>query len=135
MSRSFALSVVAPDRTVVEDSAKSLVAPSVEGYVGILAGHVPLIAALQTGLLEYNDDKDQRHFISLSGGFMEVSADSVIVLADTAERSTEIDVSRAERALERARSALRGEDSSLTSQEAAREMDRALNRLKVARMG
>lgn len=128
----FQLSVVAPDRTVVSEAVRSLVVPGVKGYFGIKARHVPMIAALKTGLLEYIDANDQKHYVAVSGGFLETSHAGAIVIVDTAERATDIDVARAERALESARAALKGEDSKLTNQEARRELERAMNRLKVA---
>lgn len=134
MANTFQLSVVAPDRTVVERDVVSLVAPGVEGYLGIMAGHSPSIVALRTGLLEYRDPNTQNHFVAISGGFMEVDGKKVIVLADTAEIAAEIDIREAEEALDRARKALRGEDSTMNSQQAAEELERAMNRIKAARM-
>ncbi len=134
MAREFKLSVVAPDRTVFEDNVQSIVAPGVQGYLGILADHEPVIVALKTGILEFVDMTGQRNYVSISGGFLESSNNSVIVLANTAERSKEIDLARAERALEEARKALRGEASETTQEQALEELDRAMNRVKAARI-
>lgn len=134
MANSFQLSVVAPDRTVVEREVVSMIAPGINGYQGVWAGHAPMITALQTGLLEYRDTGSQQHFVAITGGFMEVDGKKVIVLADSAELAQEIDVRDAEAALERARKALRGEDSTMTAEEATAEIDRAINRIKAARL-
>ncbi len=134
MANTFQLSVVAPDRTVVEKEVISLVAPGFNGYLGVMAGHSPLIAALLTGLLEYRDTSSQQHFVAITGGFMEVDAKKVIVLADSAQLAQEIDVREAEAALDRARKALRGEDSTMTAEEATAEIERAVVRIKAARL-
>jgi F-type H+-transporting ATPase subunit epsilon len=134
MPTPFQLSVVAPDRSVVEETVVSVVAPGQEGYFGVQAGHVPLIAALKPGVLEYVDPNNQRHFVYMGGGFAEVAADRVTVLADEAQHSNDIDVAKAEALLEEARSSLRGEESTMTQEEALVEVDRAINRMKAARL-
>ena len=130
----FTLSIVAPDRQVLDEPVQSVVVPGTEGYFGVLAGHAPLIAALKPGYVEYTDRNSQRHFVAVDGGFAEVTGEKVSILADAAERSSDIDVARAEQELERARAALQGGDSTMSSEEAVAAMDRALNRLKVAKM-
>lgn len=133
MRREFHLSVVAPDKSVVEESAVSLIAPGAEGYFGVQAGHTPLIAALRPGLLEYQDQDGTRHFIYIGGGFTEISGDTVTVLADEAERASSIDLSEAEKALEEARKSLRGEASTVSNEDAVHEVERAMNRIRAAR--
>lgn len=133
MAKPFKLSVVAPDRTVFEDMVQSVVVPAERGYMGVLANHEASIIALRTGVVELVDTGNQRHYVSISGGFLETSGESSIVLADTAEKATDIDIARAEKALEEARRALRGEDSGVTSAEATAELERAMNRIKVAK--
>lgn len=131
----FTLSIVAPDRSVMEEPVASVVAPGVEGYFGVLGGHVPFAAALKPGLVEYEDANGQRHYVSISGGFTEVLADKVTILADAAERASEIDVARAERALAEARKALTGgAESGTTREEAVAEIERAMNRIRASKM-
>ncbi len=134
MPTNFHLSVVAPDRSVVEESVTSVIAPGQEGYFGVMAGHVPLISALKPGVLEYVDATNNRHFVYMGGGFAEVSGDHVTILADEALPSREIDLGKAEAHLEEARKALRGEESAVTHEEALLEVDRAINRMKAARL-
>lgn len=134
MAADFTLSVVAPDREVVSTTAISLVAPGVDGYFGVLAGHVPVVSALRPGILEYLDGTNIRHHIYVGGGFVQVSGTSVTVLADEAHYAADLDVSEAEKDLEEARRALRGEESSMTQPEAMMEIDRATARLKAARI-
>lgn len=133
MPREFQLSVVAPDKSVVEEPATALVAPGTEGYFGVMAGHVPLIAALRSGLLEYADVSGNRHFIYIGGGFVEVTGDKVTVLADEAEVASKIDLAEAERSLEEARRALRGESTTLSAEQAVQEVERAMTRIRAAR--
>jgi F-type H+-transporting ATPase subunit epsilon len=133
MARDFHLSVVAPDRSVVEEVVQSLVAPGSEGYFGIYAGHTPLVASLSPGLLEYADHSGGRHYVYVGGGFAEVLADKVTILADEAQKAREIDVAEAEHRLEAARKALRGEDSMIPAENAVMEIERAMSRIRAAR--
>lgn len=133
MAREFHLSVVAPDKSVVEQTATALVAPGTEGYFGVLAGHLPLVAALRPGLLEYADATGTRHFVYIGGGFAEVTGEKVTVLADEAEPATSIDLADAEQKLENARRALRGESTELSPEDAVVEVERAMNRIRAAR--
>ncbi len=128
----FNLSVVAPDRTIFEGEVEAVVAPGVEGYFGIMSRHEPLIAALETGVVEYHDKNNLRHFISITGGFLEVSGESVIILASSGELANEIDIREAEQALDEARRALRGESTELTTSEAQEQLRRSMTRIKVA---
>ena len=131
MATSFQLSIVAPDRSVLDEPAESVIAPGSEGYFGVLAGHVPFIAALKPGIVEFSTAQGRSH-VAVSGGFAEVTADKVTILADAAERATEIDISRAEAALDNARRSLRGEEAALSSEEAVIALEKAMNRIKAA---
>lgn len=133
MAREFTLSVVAPDREVVSTSAISVVAPGVDGYFGVMAGHVPVVSALKPGILEFLDGSNQRHHVYVGGGFVQVGSDSVTVLADEARMAADLDASEAEKSIEEARKALRGEESTMTQSEAMIELDRATARLKASR--
>lgn len=134
MASDFTLSVVAPDRLVVEDQAISVVAPGSEGYFGVMAGHVPLIAALRPGILEYLDAQNQRHYVYTGGGFAEVTGGRVTILADEAAKAEDLTVAEAEADLEDARKALRGEATGTTSETAVIEIERAVARLRAARL-
>jgi F-type H+-transporting ATPase subunit epsilon len=133
MATQFLLSVVSPDRSVVEEKVDSIIAPGSEGYFGVWAGHVPLISSLKPGLVEYQDASTNRHFIYVGGGFAEVQPDRVTIIADEAERAVDIDISRAESHLDEARKALRGEDSNIDTKDAVLEVERAVSRIKAAR--
>lgn len=133
MAKEFNLAIVAPDRSVMDEPVQSVVAPGIAGYFGVQSGHVPMISALKAGLVEYVDLSNNRHLVAVSGGFAEVSPTRVTILADAAERATDIDVLRAEKSLEEARKALRGEASGVTSEQATAEIERAMNRVKAAK--
>lgn len=129
----FTLSVVAPDRTIFEGEVLSAVVPGVNGYMGIMANHEPIIAALETGIVECKDSRGQSTHIAIGGGFMEVSGTKAIILANSGEAANEIDLSEAEKELEEARKALRGESSTVASEDAQDALKRAMNRIKAAR--
>lgn len=134
MPSEFSLSIVAPDCQVLDEPVQSVIVPGSEGYFGVLSGHVPLIAALKPGFVEYRDQNSQRHFVAVDGGFAEVTPTRVSVLADAAARSTEIDVKKAEEDLERARLALQAGESPMSNEQAVLEIEKAANRIRVAKM-
>jgi F-type H+-transporting ATPase subunit epsilon len=109
-----------------------VVAPGVEGTLGILPQHAPLITELTTGELRIKQS-EQETLMAVSGGFLHVRSDRVTILVDAAERAEEIDVARAEEARRRAEAYMesRPEDVDFVRAEAA--LRRAITRLKVAR--
>lgn len=126
------LEVVTPDRQVVHESVDSVSIPGKEGYLGVLPGHAPLLSEIQSGQLQYQREGG-RHYLALSGGFAEVLPDSVIILAQTAERAEEIDVPRAERAQQRAQERLeRLADPDVDMDRARVALARAVARLQAA---
>ena len=129
----FSLSVVTPERTLFEGEFASVVVPAHEGYMGVMANHAPVISALGTGILEATDAQGIRRHVLVSGGFAEVSANKMIVLADRGELAGDIDIKDAEEQLERARRALRGDGGSMTAEEATKELAIAMNRIQAAK--
>ena len=93
------LEVVTPERRVVSETVDAVVLPGIEGSLGVLPGHAPLLTAVGAGELIFTR-KGQKQFVAASGGFAEVLADRVIVLAQTAEHAREIDVDRARKKLD-----------------------------------
>ena len=125
------LQVITPERIVLEDDADIVIARAAEGDIGILHGHEPLITPLPIGELTYRVDGEERH-LAISGGFMEVTPERVVVLADVAERSEEIDRTRAEEARRRAEEALEQHLGTGMEAAAAANLQKALLRLRVA---
>jgi len=126
------LEVATPTRLVVAEVVDEVVAPGIEGYFGVLPGHAPFLTTLGIGELMYRRGRDEFH-LAVAGGFAEVRNDKVIVLADTAERPTEIDRERAERARQRAEQRLAGRaQEEIDYARAACALARALTRLQVS---
>jgi len=127
----FTLEIITPERRVLTESVTSLVVPTAEGYVGVLAHHAPMVAAVHIGVMRYRRD-DEWHAVAVSGGFMEVAGNRAIVLARTAETAGEIDVMRAQAALKRARERLADRSAGIDHARAENAMMRALARIRAA---
>lgn len=123
--------VVTAERMVFTDDVDIVVAPGVQGELGILPHHAPLMTTLAPGELLIRKG-GQEFSLAISGGFLEVRPDRVIVLADAAERAEEIDIARAEAAKERAQKRLHERPPGLDEARTEAAMRRALARLKVA---
>ncbi len=125
------LEIVTAECLVYSDEVDIVIAPGVMGQLGILPHHAPLMTMLQPGELCLRKGGEET-FMAISGGFLEVFQNRVVVLADTAERVEEIDMARAEEAKRRAQVQLqlRPEAVDLATAEAA--LKRSLTRLKVA---
>ncbi|MFH1651438.1 MAG: F0F1 ATP synthase subunit epsilon [Chloroflexota bacterium] len=126
------LDIVTAERAVSSEDVDMVLAPGVEGQLGILPQHTPLMTILQPGeLIIRKGDSEQT--LVISGGFLEVRPDRVIVLADAAERAEEIDVARAEEAKKRAEERLkqRGLDG-VDQIKAEAALRRAMVRLSIA---
>jgi F-type H+-transporting ATPase subunit epsilon len=128
------LEIVTAEREVYSDEVDVVVAPGIEGELGILPRHAPLITALQPGMLQVKKD-GQESLMAVTGGFLQVYRDRVLILADAAERADEIEEDRAEEARRRAEAALReGVRGDAIQAEAARlALRKSLARLQVAR--
>jgi len=132
MPESFQLTVLTPERTLLDERVVSIIAPGSEGYLGVLANHAPLITALAPGKLNVRTPGGESHLFALSGGFLEVSQNRAVVLADAMEEPGDIDVERAKRAAERARERLKEIGARWDVDRAEAALKRALNRIKVA---
>ncbi len=121
-----------PTRLLVSKEVEEVVAPGVEGYFGVLPGHTPFLASLQSGEVAYRVGRAEQ-YLAVSGGFAEVRGDRVIILAERAERPEEIDRERAERARQRAERRLLGKTpEEIDYARALGAFTRALARLQVA---
>jgi F-type H+-transporting ATPase subunit epsilon len=95
------LEIVTPDRSLGREEVDEVQLPGSQGYFGVLPGHTPLLSTLMVGELWYRVGQEKR-YLAVSGGFVEVLPDRVTVLADIGERAEDIDVARAEAAKRRA---------------------------------
>jgi F-type H+-transporting ATPase subunit epsilon len=106
------LRVITPDKIAVDTQVASVIVPGVDGKLGILPRHAPMIAALDTGLLEYHMAGEPmsapHHILFVSGGFAEVHGETVRIVTEAGERPSDIDEARAREAEKRARERLAG---------------------------
>ncbi len=136
MDGSLTLRVITPEQIALDEVVDSVVFPAADGLTGVLPRHAPLVAALDSGDLKYTQDGREEHFF-VSGGFAEVRDDTLRVITEASERVSEIDVTRAEQAAERARERLREGDiegpEAFDLVRAEASLRRAMMRLKTAR--
>jgi len=125
------LDVVTAEREVFSDDVDEVVAPGVEGQLGILPHHAPLMTTLLPGELLIKKGGEE-FYLAISGGFIEARPDRIIVLADTAERVEEIDIARAEEAKRRAEERLAEGIPGVDTARAEAALRRSLIRLRVA---
>jgi F-type H+-transporting ATPase subunit epsilon len=122
--------IVTAERVVYSADVDEVVAPGVQGQLGILPHHAPLMTILQAGELVIKK-QGQEDILAISGGFLEVRPDHVIILADQAERAEEIDTARAEEARLRAEHLLHERPTGTDETRAEAALRRALVRLSV----
>src|SRR4051812_39510979 len=125
------LQIVSADRLLVNEPVDEVQIPGSEGYLGVLPGHTPLLATLQVGELWYRQGQE-KHYLHIAFGFVEVQPDRVTVLAQTAEAAVEIDPARAEAAKKRAEDRLAKPSADMDFERARVAMMKALIRLQVA---
>jgi F-type H+-transporting ATPase subunit epsilon len=131
----FPLRVVSIERSLFEGDVEFIIANGVDGELGVLARHAPLMTALKPGALRIQEvigGPEQLFFVG--GGFLEVLPDRVTVLADVAEHAEEISVERAEAARKRAQEKLAGTLTTAEEFEFQQALATAEARLQLARM-
>jgi F-type H+-transporting ATPase subunit epsilon len=121
LADTFQLEIVTPEKKVVETTAEEVQIPGKNGYLGILPGHAPLITELSVGEITFRENSTEQK-LAVAWGFAEILPNKVTILAETAERPSEINVERARQAKERA-------EQRLTSGDTAVDVDRALDAL------
>ncbi|MCM3123767.1 F0F1 ATP synthase subunit epsilon [Mesobacillus sp. AQ2] len=126
------VSVVTPDGPVYESDVEMVSTKASTGELGILPGHIPMVAPLQIGAVRLKNGSNYE-FIAVSGGFLEVRPEQVTILAQSAEQSSEIDLERALRAKERAEQRLHErKQENIDFKRAELALQRAINRISVA---
>ena len=131
MAKTFTLEVVTPERVVASEEVTSLVIPAHEGYLGVLAGHAPMLCTLQPGEIAIKSEKRESH-LATSGGFVEITPKRVIVLSESAEKIADIDLARAKEARQRAAVRLHSAEKGTDRERAEAALKRAENRIKLA---
>jgi len=128
------LIVVTPERQLLRETVVEVTIPGLDGELGILPGHAPLISELGIGELRYRTStSSQPVLLAVLRGFAEVLSDRVTLLAETAERAEEIDLARAEAAKARAEQRLASNDTNIDWDRATVALQRAVIRIQVAR--
>ena len=130
----FRLSIVTPEKIFYDDDIVSLVVPGTEGYLGVLSNHAPLITALQIGRIEFRNTNEEVSVLSVTNGFLEVSGNVASLLCDAAEYAKDIDVPRAESALEKAQAKIadyNNGNKDIDIDEEKLAVERAKNRMKI----
>jgi F-type H+-transporting ATPase subunit epsilon len=123
--------VVTPERVVYSGEASMVIARGVQGDLGILPNHMPLVTPLKIAPVRIKTEGEKEIRMAVSGGFMEVRGDKVTILAETAELPEDIDVERAKAAKERAEKRLIDKHPDLDIRRAERALQRAMARLDV----
>jgi F-type H+-transporting ATPase subunit epsilon len=134
LPESIQLEVVTPEGRIVTETVDEVVLPASEGSMGVLPGHAPLLSALDVGELMYRRGNERR-YLAIAWGFVEVLRDRVSVLADAAERAEEIDTERAAQARDRASGRLAGHDPDTDFERAQIAHRKALFRVLVGSRG
>jgi len=130
MADTFQIEIVTPERLLVSDQATEAQVPAVSGYLGVLPGHAPLITELRSGEFSYRRPDGKVERLALHWGFAEVLPDKVTVLAERAEKASDIDVEVAKRQRRMGEEQLK--DPNANKEEALRLIERAKTRLEVA---
>ncbi|NUN47764.1 MAG: ATP synthase F1 subunit epsilon [Candidatus Brocadiae bacterium] len=132
MAKEFQFEVVTPERTVFSKSVTSVIMPAHEGYLGVLAGHAPLLALLQPGEIVIRLPNGEQEEIVVAGGFADVGPKKCLILADAAETPEQVSVERARKAYDKARQAMSERKPGHSLEELELALKRAENRLKFA---
>jgi F-type H+-transporting ATPase subunit epsilon len=131
MSDTFQLEIVTPEKKVVDTAAEEIQIPGKDGYLGVLPGHAPLITELAVGEIKFRTGAEEQR-LAVAWGFAEVLPDRVTILAETAERPSEINVARAREAKERAEQRLTSGDPTVDVERSLDALHKAETRLQVA---
>ncbi|HEX2186740.1 MAG TPA: F0F1 ATP synthase subunit epsilon [Chloroflexota bacterium] len=123
--------IVAAERPILEDDVDEVLADTAMGQIGVLPRHAPLLTLLMPGEVRLRKGAEET-VLAVGGGFLEVSHDRVVLLADSAERAEEIDLARAEEARRRAVDRLASRTSEVDDVRAQAALMRAMARLRVA---
>ena len=128
----FQLEIVTPRRVVFKGEVTSFSAPGVVGGFQVLYNHAPLLSSLKIGEVKIKEASGTEFHYAISGGFVEVRENHILLLAETAERTDEIDAERAKASRDRAQKRMTEKKSDIDFERARFALYRALNRLKIA---
>ncbi len=130
MADTIKFEVVTPDQMILSEDVDYVGVPGVQGQFGVLSNHIPFLSALAIGSLYYRKD-GQVKYLFVSGGFAEVSPDSLTILAESAEKAEDIDLTRAKQAKERAEARVQREKDKIDFARAQGALRRAMERINL----
>jgi F-type H+-transporting ATPase subunit epsilon len=136
MAGNIHLEIVTPDKAVVNEEVKIVMAPGSLGEFGVLIGHTPFLTTLKTGIIRYTDVQGTERYAFVNGGFAEALPDKVTVLAESSERREDVDQNRAKAALERAEKRLEEvrTKEDIDANRAKSALERAVVRINLAEL-
>lgn len=129
-----ALSVVTPEGAVLSAQVTSVTLPTADGEITVLPDHAPLVSVLIPGVMTVREDKGSDRHLAVSGGFLQVRSPKMVVLADTAERSEDIDLAKAAKAKRAAEEVMASKLEKQESAEASAELQKSLARLRAVEL-
>lgn len=125
------VNIVTPDGPVYDSEVAMVIAQTVAGEIGVLPGHIPLVAPLAIGAVKLKKADNSEEICAVSGGFIEVRPDQISILAPSAEVAENIDVARAKESLARAEARLQSKKDDIDFKRAELSLKRAINRISV----
>ncbi|MFC4713077.1 F0F1 ATP synthase subunit epsilon [Planococcus dechangensis] len=128
--KTISVNIVTPDGPVYDSDVSMVIAVTATGEMGVLPGHIPTVAPLGIGAVRLKKE-NSTELVAVSGGFLEIRPEKVTILAQSAERSTEIDLSRAQESAKRAEALLQARKDEIDYKRAELALKRAMNRINV----
>ena len=125
------VNIVTPDGPVYDSEVTMVIAKTTSGEIGVLAGHIPMVAPLAIGAVKLKKEDGSTELVAVSGGFIEVRPEKISILAPSAEVATDINLTRAKEALTRAEGRIQKKQDNIDFQRAELALKRALNRINV----
>ncbi|ANU22425.1 F0F1 ATP synthase subunit epsilon [Planococcus donghaensis MPA1U2] len=128
--KTITVNIVTPDGPVYDSEVSMVIAVTSTGEMGILPGHIPTVAPLGIGAVRLKKE-NSTELVAVNGGFLEIRPEKVTILAQSAERATDIDLSRAQESAKRAEALLQANKDEIDFKRAELALKRAMNRINV----
>ena len=125
------VNIVTPDGPVYDSEVTMVVAKTTSGEIGVLAGHIPMVAPLAISAVKLKKQDGSQEVVAINGGFIEVRPEKISILAPAAEVASNIDITRAKAALARAEQRIQAKNDEIDFKRAELALKRALNRINV----
>ena len=125
------VNIVTPDGPVYDSEVAMVIAKTTSGEIGVLAGHIPMVAPLAIGAVKLKKADGSSEIVAVNGGFIEIRPEKISILASAAEVASNIDLARAKAALTRAEQRIQKKQDNIDFKRADLALKRALNRINV----